>query len=263
MACRAAFPGRATLPCENFQATIDAVLSGRAAFGMLPCENSLVGRVPDIHALLPKSGLFIVGEHFQRVEHCLLGVPGARIEDVRRIHSHPVALGQVRGLVRELGVQPVVQADTAGAAGLVAGWGRPEDAAIASALAAEMHGLVVLRGNVEDEAHNTTRFYITATSPDAHQADDQGLMTTFVFAVRNVPAALYKALGGFATNGVNMTKLESYMVGGAFTATEFMCDVEGHPEQPALRLALEELGFFSREIRILGVYPRAEFRDRQ
>jgi prephenate dehydratase len=261
MACRAAFPGRDTLPCENFEATIDAVRTGRAAFGMLPCENSLVGRVPDIHALLPGSGLSIVGEHFQRIEHCLLGVPGAALADIKRVHSHPVALGQVRALIRELGAQAVVQADTAGAASLVAGWGRREDGAIASALAAELHGLVVLRANAEDAAHNTTRFYVAARAPDLHDASAPGLMTTFVFAVRNVPAALYKALGGFATNGVNMTKLESYMVGGAFTATEFMCDVEGHPEQPALRLALEELAFFSREIRILGVYPRARFRD--
>ncbi len=261
MACRAAFPDRPTLPCENFEATIEAVIAGRAAFGMLPCENSLVGRVPDIHALLPRSGLSIVGEHFQRIEHCLLGVPGAALADVRRVHSHPVALGQVRGLIKELGAQAVVQADTAGAAEMVAGWGRRQDAAVASALAAELNGLSVLRANVEDAAHNTTRFYITATAPDAQDPADSRLMTTFVFAVRNVPAALYKALGGFATNGVNMTKLESYMVGGAFTATEFMCDVEGHPEQVHLRLALEELGFFSREIRILGVYPRAAFRD--
>ena len=262
MACRAAFPGCPTVPCESFEAAIDAVTTGRAAFAMLPCENSLVGRVPDIHALLPGSGLSIVGEHFQRIEHCLLGVPGAAVADVRRIHSHPVALGQVRGLIRDLNATAVVQADTAGAAELVAGWRNREDAAIASALAADIHGLAVLRANVEDAAHNTTRFYITATSPDAHDASEPGLMTTFVFAVRNVPAALYKALGGFATNGVNMTKLESYMVGGAFTATEFMCDVEGHPEQVRLRLALEELQFFSRELRILGVYPRARFRDR-
>ncbi len=261
MACRAAFPDRATLPCADFEATIEAVISGRAAYAMLPCENSLVGRVPDIHALLPGSGLYIVGEHFQRIEHCLLGVPGASLADVRRIHSHPVALGQVRALVRDLGVQAVVQADTAGAAEMVAAWGRREDAAVASALAAEIHGLSVLRANVEDAAHNTTRFYITAAAPAPFDAGDARLMTTFLFAVRNVPAALYKALGGFATNGVNMTKLESYMVGGAFTATEFMCDVDGHPEQPALRLALEELGFFSRKIRILGVYPKARVRE--
>jgi prephenate dehydratase len=261
LACRTAFPDRPTLPCASFEEAISAVHGGTAEFAMLPCENSLVGRVPDIHALLPGSGLSIVGEHFQRVEHCLLGVPGATIGDITRIHSHAVALGQVRGVVRELGVQPVVQDDTAGAAELVARWGRREDAAIASALAAEIYGLCVLRANVEDAAHNTTRFYIAAPAPAVPSPQTPGLMTTFMFAVRNVPAALYKALGGFATNGVNMTKLESYMVGGNFTATEFLCDVEGHPEQVSLRLALEELAFFSREIRILGVYQRASFRD--
>ena len=262
LACRTAFPGRPTLPCATFEEAIGAVHEGAAEFAMLPCENSLVGRVPDIHALLPGSGLSIIGEHFQRVEHCLLGVPGAAIGDVKRVHSHAVALGQVRGLVRELGVQAVIEADTAGSAALVASWGRREDAAIASALAAEIHGLTVLRANVEDAAHNTTRFYIAAPAPSVPPPETPGLMTTFIFGVRNVPAALYKALGGFATNGVNMTKLESYMVGGAFTATEFLCDVEGHPEQTGLRLALEELAFFSREIRILGVYRRAAFRDR-
>jgi prephenate dehydratase len=263
MACRAAFPKRPTLPCDSFEETIQAVHTGAAEFGMLPCENSLVGRVPDIHALLPGSGLAIIGEHFQRIEHCLLGIPGAALADIRRVHSHSVALGQVRGVLKELGVQPVVEADTAGAAQLVAEWGKKEDAAIASALAAESYGLQILRQNVEDAAHNTTRFYITAKQVASQQPDTPGLITTFIFAVRNVPAALYKALGGFATNGVNMTKLESYMVGGAFTATEFLCDVEGHPEQPALRGALEELGFFSREIRILGVYPKSAFRDAQ
>jgi prephenate dehydratase len=262
LACRTAFPGRPTLPCATFEEAIGAVHDGDAEFAMLPCENSLVGRVPDIHALLPGSGLSIVGEHFQRVEHCLLGIPGAVIADIERVHSHEVALGQVRGLIRELGIKAVIQADTAGAAELVAQWGRAADAAIASALAGEIYGLVVLRANVEDAAHNTTRFYIAAPAPAVPPPETPGLMTTFIFAVRNVPAALYKALGGFATNGVNMTKLESYMVNGAFTATEFMCDVEGHPEQTALRLALEELAFFSREIRILGVYKRASFRDR-
>jgi prephenate dehydratase len=260
LACRTAFPGRPTLPCDSFEQTIGAVLSGDAEFGMLPCENSLVGRVPDIHALLPQSGLYIVGEHYQRVEHCLLAIPGTKLHDVKRVHSHSVALGQVRGLVRDLGIDAVVAADTAGAAHLVAEWGKPSEAAIASALAAEIYGLDVLRANVEDAAHNTTRFYITAPAPAGADPAAADLMTTFVFAVRNVPAALYKALGGFATNGVNMTKLESYMVGGAFTATEFMCDVEGHPDQPALHGALDELAFFSREIRILGVYKQAAFR---
>ncbi len=257
LACRIACPGRATLPCDSFEQAIEAVHDGRAALAMLPCENSLAGRVPDIHALLPGSGLFIVGEHFQRVEHCLMAPAGATLAGLRRVHSHPVALGQVRHLLRELGAEAVVEADTAGSAQLVAGWGRTEDAAVASALAAELYGLTVLRTNVEDAAHNTTRFYIAAAAPIAHAAATAGLMTTFVFRVRNVPAALFKALGGFATNGVNMTKLESYMVGGAFTATQFMCDVEGHPEQPALRLAFEELAFFSDEVRILGTYSRA------
>ena len=255
LACRTAYPGLATLPCETFEATIDAVRERRAELAMLPCENSLAGRVPDIHALLPDSGLAIVGEHFQRVEHGLLAVPGTRIEQVRRVHSHAVALGQVRRLLRELGVEAVVEADTAGSAQLVAGWGRAEDAAVASALAAEIYGLEVLRANVEDAPHNTTRFYVAARTPHTPPADAPGLMTTFVFRVRNVPAALYKALGGFATNGVNMTKLESYMLHGQFTATQFLCDVDGHPEQAALRRALEELAFFSREVRILGVYP--------
>ena len=260
LACRTAFPGRATLPCDTFEAAIDAVRSGAAELAMLPCENSLAGRVPDIHHLLPHSGLAVIGEHFQRVEHCLLAPPGASLATLRRVHSHAVALGQVRVLLRELALQAVVEADTAGSAQLVAEWNNREDAAIASALAAEIYGLQILRENVEDAAHNTTRFYVTARAPRWPAADAPHSMTTFVFRVRNVPAALYKALGGFATNAVNMTKLESYMVGGEFTATQFLCDVEGHPEQPPLARALEELRFFSRELEILGVYPAAPFR---
>jgi prephenate dehydratase len=227
---------------------------------MLPCENSLAGRVPDIHALLPGSGLSIVGEHFQRVEHCLLAPAAATLSTIRNLHSHAVALGQVRNLIRELGLTPVIQADTAGAAQMVADWNRPEDAVVASALAAQIYGLKILRDNVEDADHNTTRFYVAAAETVPQPPHIASPMTTFVFRVRNVPAALFKALGGFATNGVNMTKLESYMVGGQFTATQFLCDVEGHPDQPALRLALEELSFFSREVRILGVYPQSPFR---
>jgi prephenate dehydratase len=260
LACRQAFPGLRTLPCDTFEQAIEAVRAGEAELAMLAAENSLAGRVPDIHALLPTSGLFVVGEHFQRVEHCLMGPKGATIAGVRRVHSHAVALGQVRRIIRELGVQAVVQGDTAGSAALVAEWNNPEDAAIASSLAAELHGLTVLRANVEDAAHNTTRFYVMARAPRTPPPETPGLMTTFVFRVRNVPAALYKALGGFATNGVNMTKLESYMLDGNFTATQFLCDVEGHPEQPPLRRALEELGFFSREAKVLGVYPGAGFR---
>jgi prephenate dehydratase len=263
LACRTAYPALATLPCATFEAAIEAVREGRAALAMLACENSLAGRVPDVHYLLPDSGLFVIGEHFQRVEHCLLAPRGTQLAEVRRVHSHAVALGQVRRLLRDLDVQPVIEADTAGAAQLVAQWNRPADAAIASALAAEIYGLEILRANVEDAAHNTTRFYVMAAAARTPPPDTPGVMTTFVFRVRNVPAALYKALGGFATNGVNMTKLESYMVGGAFTATQFLCDVDGHPDQPGLARALEELAFFSTEVRVLGVYPASRFRSTQ
>jgi prephenate dehydratase len=260
LACRVAYPDMQTLPCESFETAMEAVREGRADLAMLPCENSLAGRVPDIHHLLPESGLFVIGEHFHRVEHCLLGVKGATIADLKQAHSHTVALGQVRHSLRSLGLTPVVQADTAGAAQLVAQWNRKEEAAIASALAAEIYGLDILRANVEDAAHNTTRFYVMAPRPQTPDVAQPNLMTTFVFRVRNVPAALYKALGGFATNGVNMTKLESYMLGGHFAATQFLCDVDGHPEQPGLRRALEELSFFSSEVRVLGVYRAAPFR---
>lgn len=260
LACRSAYPGMKTLPCATFEDAIAAVREGRARMAMLPCENSLAGRVPDIHRLLPDSGLHVVAEHFQRVEHCLLAPKGASLATVRRAHSHAVALGQVRRVLKELNLTPVVQADTAGSAELVARLNSPEDAAIASELAAEIYGLEVLRRNVEDAAHNTTRFYVMARDGRIPPPDTPGVMTTFVFRVRNVPAALYKALGGFATNGVNMTKLESYMVGGAFTATQFLCDVEGHPEQGPLRRALEELQFFSRETKVLGVYAAHPYR---
>jgi prephenate dehydratase len=255
LACRHAYPGRATLPCPSFEAAMDAVRDGRAELAMLPCENSLAGRVPDIHRLLPDSGLFVIGEHFERVEHCLLAPKGATIAGLKRAHSHPVALGQVRRILRELSLEPVIEADTAGAAELIAARGGTEDAAIASELAAETYGLEILRRNVEDEAHNTTRFYVCARAPAPPFRGD--CITTFVFRVRNMPAALYKALGGFATNGVNMTKLESYMLDGEFTATQFMADVDGHPDDPALARALEELAYFSREVKVLGAYPAA------
>ncbi len=263
LACRTAYPGMRTLPCESFEAAIEAVREGRAELAMLPCENTLAGRVPDIHHLLPESGLFVVGEAFLRVEHCLLAPKGATVEGLKRAHSHSVALGQVRRFLRDLGILPVVAADTAGAARLVSEWNSLEDAAIASSLAAKIYGLEVLRTNVEDAPHNTTRFYVMARQPRTPDPALPHLMTTFVFRVRNVPAALYKALGGFATNGVNMTKLESYMLAGQFAATQFLCDVDGHPEQPALRRALEELSFFSSEVRVLGVYSAAPFRIAQ
>jgi prephenate dehydratase len=260
LACRDAYPGWTTLPCPSFEAAMDAVRGGEAALAMLPCENSLAGRVPDIHRLLPESGLAVVGEHFERVEHCLMAPPGATLATLRRAHSHPVALGQVRNILRELRLTPVIEADTAGAAEAIAARGGLEDAAIASALAAETYGLTILRRNVEDAAHNTTRFYVCATAPEPPPPEAPDCVTTFVFRVRNIPAALYKALGGFATNGVNMTKLESYMLDGEFTATQFLADVDGHPEHPPVARALEELAFFSRELKVLGAYRAHPYR---
>ncbi|MCX7369501.1 MAG: prephenate dehydratase, partial [Alphaproteobacteria bacterium] len=243
LACRAAYPGSDTLPCPSFEAAMAALRDGQCDLAMLPCENSLAGRVPDIHRMLPDSGLFVVGEHFQRVEHCLLAPKGASLTTLKRAHSHPVALGQVLRLLKDMNLTPVIEADTAGAAALIAERGGVEDAAIASELAAEIYGLEVLKRNVEDEAHNTTRFYVMSRDRADAPVDAPNVVTTFVFQVRSIPAALYKALGGFATNGINMTKLESYMVGGRFAATQFLCDVDGHPEQPGLRRAFEELAF--------------------
>ena len=258
--CRISYPGMTTLPCETFEAAIEAVHSGRAALAMLPAENSVAGRVADMHALLPNSGLSIIGEKFLRVEHCLLAPLGASLKTIKRIHSHPVALGQVRNLIRELGATAVVEYDTAGSADIVEKLNNIEDAAIASSLAGELHGLTILRRNAEDATHNTTRFYVMAKSSLVPPPGTPDLMTTFLFNVRNVPAALYKALGGFATNGVNMTKLESYMVNGSFAATQFLVEVDGHPDHPALRHAFEELAFFSSELKILGTYPADPFR---
>ncbi|GCE79196.1 prephenate dehydratase [Komagataeibacter oboediens] len=260
LACRQARPGWTTLPCQTFAQTIAAVHDGQAELAMLACENSLAGRVPDIHALLPEAGLFIVGEHFQRVEHCLLGIAGSTLADARRVHTHPVAMAQVRGVIGELGLDPVVEFDTAGAAEMVRKWGRKEDVAVASSLAAELNGLEILRRNVEDAAHNTTRFYIASRRPDMLPPAGPGFMTTLLFRVNNQPGALYKALGGLATAGVNMTRLESYMLEGSFSATQFLMDVEGHPEATPLARALDELSFFSEQQEILGVYPASPFR---
>jgi prephenate dehydratase len=263
LACRAAYPGWTTLPCPSFEAAMAAVREGRARLAMLPCENSLAGRVPDIHRLLPESGLHVVGEHYERVEHCLLANKGATLAGLRRAHSHPMALGQVLNLIREMKLEPVIEADTAGAAKLLAETDSLEDAAIASSLAGEIYGLEILARNVEDSSDNTTRFYVMAAEPQPLPPGTTRAVTTFVFRVRNIPAALYKALGGFATNGVNMTKLESYMLHGRFTATQFLCDVDGDPAQPGLRRALEELAFFSREVRVLGTYAASPYRTEQ
>jgi prephenate dehydratase len=263
LACRAAYPGAQTLPCPSFEAAMAALRDGQCDLAMLPCENSLAGRVPDIHRMLPDSGLFVVGEHFQRVEHCLLAPKGASLSTLKRAHSHPVALGQVLRLLKDMNLTPVIEADTAGAAALIAERGGVEDAAIASELAAEIYGLEVLKRNVEDEAHNTTRFYVMSRDRADAPVEAPNVVTTFVFQVRSIPAALYKALGGFATNGINMTKLESYMVGGRFAATQFLCDVDGHPDQPGLRRAFEELAFFSSSMKILGAYRAHPYRLEQ
>ena len=263
LSCRAAYPGWTTLPCPSFEAAMEALRDGRCELAMLPCENSLAGRVPDIHRLLPDSGLFVVGEHFQRVEHCLLAPKGASLATVKRAHSHPMALGQVMNLIREMGLTPVIEADTAGAADLVAQRNSIEDAAIASELAAEIYGLEILKRNVEDSHDNTTRFYVMSRERRDPPPAAPHTVTTFVFRVRSIPAALYKALGGFATNGVNLTKLESYMVGGRFAAAQFLCDVDGHPDSPPLRRAFEELAFFSKEFRILGAYAAHPYRLEQ
>ena len=263
LACRAAYPGAQTLPCPSFEAAMAALRDGQCDLAMLPCENSLAGRVPDIHRMLPDSGLFVVGEHFQRVEHCLLAPKGASLSSLKRAHSHPVALGQVLRLLKDMNLTPVIEADTAGAAALIAERGGVEDAAIASELAAEIYGLEVLKRNVEDEAHNTTRFYVMSRDRADAPVDAPNVVTSFVFQVRSIPAALYKALGGFATNGINMTKLESYMVGGRFAATQFLCDVDGHPDQPGLRRAFEELAFFSSSMKILGAYRAHPYRLEQ
>jgi prephenate dehydratase len=254
LACRRVYPEMATLPCTQFEDAFAAVSEGRAALAMIAIENSVAGRVADVHHLMPDADLHIIGEHFERVNHHLLAVPGATITTIRTVTSHVHALSQCRKLIRALGIKPVVAADTAGAAAEIAARGDPTVAAIASELAGQIYGLVSLKQSIEDAEHNTTRFLIMSREAK-RPPPGAPTVTTFLFRVRNVPAALYKAMGGFATNGVNMTKLESYMVGGAFAATQFYADVEAHPEDRPLALALEELAFFSREVKILGVYP--------
>jgi prephenate dehydratase len=260
IACAENFPDLNPLPCATFEDAFAAVQDGAAELAMIPIENSIAGRVADIHALLPASGLHIVGETFLPIHFQLLAVPGARIEDLKTVHSHIHALGQCRNIIRRYKLQPVVAGDTAGAAREVAEWADKSRAALAPRLAGEIYGLRTLASDVEDESHNTTRFVVLSSDERWAPAGEGPVVTTFVFRVRNVPAALYKGLGGFATNSVNMTKLESYMEGGEFTATQFLADVDGHPEDPSLARALEELKFFSREVRILGVYGAHRFR---
>ena len=260
MACRAVHPDREVLPCESFEDVFQAVESGAARLAMLPIENSVAGRVADVHHLMPQSTLHIVGEHFQRVQHQLVGVKGATLDGLEVVHSHVMALGQCRKMIRRLGLKPLVHADTAGAAADVAARGDAAHGAIASELAAEIHGLRILASDIEDAEHNHTRFLVLAREPMTPEAGSGPVVTSLIFRVRSVPASLYKALGGFATNGVNLTRLESYMVGGAFTAAQFYVDAEGHPDERPMQLALEELRFFAREVRVLGTYPAHPYR---
>ena len=260
-ACRETYAELEPVPCPTFEEAIAEVRQGDARLAMLPIENSLYGRVADIHHLLPQSGLYIIREHFVPIRLQLLGLPGARLEEISEAQSHTVALGQCRRFLKTHAIRPVTGADTAGSAVQVAEGGDKSRAAIASTLAGEINGLVVLAADIEDADHNTTRFL--AMSRQKIEADrlDGEAMTSFVFEVRNVPAALYKAMGGFATNGVNMVKLESYMVNGSFTATRFYAEVEGHPDDRPVELALEELGFFCKQMKVLGVYPKSAYRE--
>ena len=260
IACREAYLDYEPRPCPTFEDCFAAASAGEAELAMIPIENSVAGRVADIHHLIPTSGLHIVAEYFLPISHQLLGVKGAKLSDLKTVESHIMALGQCRNAIKKLNLKPVIGADTAGAAHHVAEAGDKSRAAIASRLAAEIYGLDILSADIEDEAHNTTRFIVLSREPKWAVKGDGPTVTTFVFRVRNLPAALYKALGGFATNGVNMTKLESYQLEGKFFATQFYSDVEGHPEDRLVKLALEELAFFSREMKILGVYPAHPYR---
>ncbi len=260
IAAREAYPQLEPLPCASFEDAFASVSEGQARYAMIPVENSVAGRVADVHHLMPESGLYIIGEHFVPIRHQLLGLRSATLQGLTHVRSHPQALGQCRRRLRELGVHAVTTADTAGAAREIAELGDAHVGALASALAAEIHGLKILEADIADAPHNTTRFLVFAREPQAPARGSCACMTSFVFRVRNVPAALYKALGGFATNGVNMTKLESYIEGGGFAAAMFFAEIEGHPDDNNVRMAMEELAFFSSSIDVIGVYPAAPFR---
>jgi prephenate dehydratase len=260
IACNDVYPDWEPLPCASFEDAFAAISDGTADLGMIPIENSLAGRVADIHHFLPDAGLHIIGEYFLPIHFQLLAIEGASLQTIKSVYSHVHALGQCRKIIREHGLKPIVTGDTAGSAREVRDWNDPTRASLAPALAGEIYGLRTLATDVEDEKHNTTRFIILSKTPAIAPAGSGPMVTTFLFRVRNVPAALYKALGGFATNGVNMTKLESYMVDGEFAATQFLVDVDGHPDDANVKLALEELAFFSREVKILGAYPAHPFR---
>ncbi|WP_455269305.1 prephenate dehydratase [Rhizobium herbae] len=256
MACRDMFPDMEPLPCQTFEDAFLAVENGEADLAMIPIENTIAGRVADIHHLLPESRLHIIGEYFMPIRFQLMVLPGVSRDEIRTVHSHIHALGQCRKIVRANGWKPVVAGDTAGAAKLVAEMGDRSMAALAPRLAADLYKLEIIAENVEDTENNVTRFVVLSRDPKniKRQTEKEVIVTTFVFNVRNIPAALYKALGGFATNGINMTKLESYQLGGKFIATQFYADIEGHPDDAHVRQALDELRYFSEKVRILGSY---------
>jgi len=258
IACQEAFPGLSPMPCRTFEDVMAAVEGGSAELSMIPVDNTIAGRVGDIHYLLPGTKLHIVGEHYLPIRFQLMALPGTALDDVKSARSHIMALGQCRRFLRERGIEPVTAADTAGAAREVAEAGEPSMAAIAPRLAAEVYGLEILSEDIEDARHNTTRFVIMAREPAEVEPAGGPVKTAFLFQVRNIPAALYKTLGGFATNGVNMTKLESYQLDGAFQASQFYAEIDGHPDERPVQLALEELGFFSASLKILGVFPAAQ-----
>ncbi|MEL8056796.1 MAG: prephenate dehydratase [Pseudomonadota bacterium] len=262
IACKDVFPDFEAVPCRTFEDVFAAVESGDARLAMIPVENTIAGRVGDIHHLLPGSSLHMIGEHYMRIKFQLMGLPGTDIEEIKRAYSHVMALGQCRNYLRARGVTAVTAADTAGAARLVSERGDKTAAAIAPSLAATEYGLEILAYDIEDAQHNTTRFVIMAREPVDFPVEEGPAVTAFLFQVRNIPSALYKALGGFATNSVNMTKLESYQIEGSFNASQFYAEIEGHPDDRPVQLALEELGFFSSSIKILGVYPAHPARER-
>jgi prephenate dehydratase len=260
-ACRAARPDMTPVACATFEETIDAVREGRAELAMLPVENSTYGRVADIHTLLPRSGLHIIEENFVRVRINLMAPKGTALEDIKHVRAHLVLIPQAKSFLKKHGITAEAAADSAGAAADLARKPEPGVGALASAVAADIYGLDVLARDIEDAHHNTTRFLLMSPQADHSRRGKHGMITSFVFEVRNIPAALYKAMGGFATNGVNMTKLESYMVDGSFTATQFYADIEGHPEDPGVQRALDELNYFTNMVEILGVYPAHPGRD--
>lgn len=261
LACRIAYPELETVPTVSFDAAFRAVRQKTADLAMIPVDNSIAGRVADVHHLIPEGDLFIIGEYFQKIRHCLLGIPGAQITDITDVHSHVHAIPQCKKYIEELGLISHVVADTAKGASDIKKWKDKTQAAIASELAAEIYGLDILQRDIQDAAHNTTRFLVFSRNNDIpERLKGQNYITSFAFEVRNIPAALYKALGGFATNGVQMVKLESY-VDKHFNVARFYADVEGHTEDPSLQLAFEELRFFAKRLVVLGTYAAHDFRN--